>query len=96
MKQAAVADGVALRVERGRHLLEGDAEVGRAGGGHLLDFVELHRNGKILRRDAANPGSDHNDIVQLDCDATFGVELLSILLFRHRLCGLRLCYDAGS
>ena len=89
VKQAAIAKGVTLRVERGRHLLEGDGEIGRAGRGHLLDVIELHRNREVLRCDAAHPGADHDDIVQFNRDAglvlglPYGLHLLLLVLRRN-------------
>ena len=88
MKQAAVANGVALRVERRCHLLQGDGEIGRASRGHLLDFIEIHGNGEVLRRDPADPGSDYDEVLQFDREAVaFVGERLHVPLLPARLRG---------
>ena len=97
VKQAAVANGIALRVERRRHLLQGDGEIGRAGRGHLLDFIEIHGNGEVLRCDPSYPGSDHNEVLQFDRDAVvFVVERPKVPLLIVRLWGSVLGSGARS
>ena len=97
VKQAAVANGIALRIERGGHPLQRDSEVRSSAGGHFFDIVDLDGNGQVFQGDPTDPGSDNNKFFQLERKAS---DLrgggLHIALFHHGLRRVVLGQDTGS